>query len=141
MLLLTGISPEDGENNPHIILSDDKKAAVWAGVIDDLWKLGKPTGKGGPWVNMPVKAGEKSDPYLIGFFDNKTLTLSHQQTHPVTFIVEADPTGNGDYMEYASYTVKSGEKFSIQLPDSFQARWIRFSTHVDATVTTWLEYH
>ena len=25
--------------------------SVWAGAIDDLWSMGKPTGKGGPWKN------------------------------------------------------------------------------------------
>jgi hypothetical protein len=46
---MTGI--ESGVNSsPHIIRSDDGKAAVWAGTIDDLWKLGKPSGTGGPWL-------------------------------------------------------------------------------------------
>src|SRR5690554_8237578 len=67
MLIMTGINPEEGEGNPHIIVSEDGKAAVWAGVIDDLWKLGKPTGIGGPWKDTSVKADEPSDPYLIGF--------------------------------------------------------------------------
>jgi hypothetical protein len=55
MLVLTGITPEKATDNPHIILSDDKKAAVWVGVIDDLWKLGKPVGMGGPWNDSDVK--------------------------------------------------------------------------------------
>jgi len=46
---MTGIDHKTGKGNPHIIISDDKKAAVWAGVIDDLWKMGKPAGHGGPW--------------------------------------------------------------------------------------------
>ena len=37
MLVLTGVTPEEGKENPHIIVSDDGKAAVWVGVIDDLW--------------------------------------------------------------------------------------------------------
>jgi len=35
MLVLTGVTPEEGKENPHIIVSDDGKAAVWVGVIDD----------------------------------------------------------------------------------------------------------
>ncbi|MEI3117686.1 MAG: hypothetical protein V8T12_01250 [Parabacteroides johnsonii] len=65
------MTPEDGKENPHIIISDDGKAAVWVGVIDDLWTLGKPVGHGGPWKNTDVKAGIASDPYLIGFYDKK----------------------------------------------------------------------
>lgn len=140
LLVMTGISPEETQPNEHIIVSDDKKAAVWAGTIDDLWEMGKPIGKGGPWANTNVRAGEKSDPYLIGFYDRKELILSHQSNKTVTFTIEADPTGNGDFMEYGTYTVKPGEKYSMVLPDSFQARWIRFVTDTDTKATTWLEY-
>lgn len=140
MLLMTGVTPEEGKDNPHVIISDDKKAAVWAGVIDDLWKLGKPVGEGGPWKDTDVKAGSVSDPYLIAFYDKKILTLSHKADKEVSFTVEVDPTGNGDWMEYAVYPVKSGESYTQELPSSFEARWIRFTVDRDATITTWLEY-
>ncbi len=140
MLLLTGVNPREGRNNPHIIVSEDGKAAVWAGVIDDLWKLGKPRGEGGPWKETAVKAGQPSDPYLIAFYDKKTLTLSHQANKTVNITVEADPTGNGDWMKYAVYAVEPGETLTYSFPDSFQARWIRFSSDTDTTVTAWLKY-
>lgn len=140
MLILTGISVEDAKNNPHIIVSHDKKAAVWAGVIDDLWKLGKPVGKGGPWVDTDVKRGVASDPYLIAFYDKKYLTLSHKGNNPVQFLIEVDPTGNGDWMAYQMCTVEPGGKFEHQFPETFQAKWIRFSTNVEVKATAWLEY-
>ena len=140
MLVLTGVTPEEGKDNPHIIVSDDGKAAVWVGVIDDLWALGKPVGHGGPWKNSDVKAGIASDPYLIGFYDKKELSLSHESDKNVLVRVEVDPTGNGDWMEYATYTVKPGEKMIHQFPASFQARWIRFVSNVDTKATAWLEY-
>lgn len=140
MLILTGISPEVGKDNKHIIISDDKKAAIWAGVIDDLWTLGKPVGSGGPWVDRDVKKGEVSDPYLIAFYYEKTLTLSHKGEKQVQFTIEVDPTGNGDWMEYRICTVEAEKQFTYQFPKSFQARWIRFSTDTDVKATTWLEY-
>lgn len=140
MLLLTGVTPEEGKDNPHVIFSDDKKAAVWAGVIDDLWKLGKPVGEGGPWKDSEVKKGIPSDPYLIGFYDKKELTLSHQNKQDVTFTVEADPTGNGDWMVYQTFTVKPGENLTYQLPNDFEARWIRFTANADTKATSWLVY-
>lgn len=140
MLLLTGVTPEEGKDNPHIVISDDGKAAVWAGVIDDLWSLGKPVGRGGPWKDTNVKAGVASDPYLIAFYDKKELSLSHQSDKNVVITVEVDPTGNGDWMDYASYTVKPGEKYVQQLPESFQARWVRFVSDTDTKATAWLEY-
>lgn len=140
MLIFTGVSPEEGINNPHIIVSEDKKAAVWAGVIDDLWRLGKPVGNGGPWFDTDVKKGVFSDPYLIAFYDRKTLTLSHKGNQSVQFTVEVDPTGNGDWMQYHTCVVEAGKAFTHQFPESFQARWIRFSTNADVTATAWLDY-
>lgn len=140
MLVLTGVTPEDGKENPHVVISDDGKAAVWVGVIDDLWTLGKPVGQGGPWKDTDVKTDVASDPYLIAFYDKKELSLSHRSDKNVVITVEVDPTGNGDWMEYASYTVKPGEKFVQQFPESFQARWIRFVSDTDTKATAWLMY-
>ncbi|MDR1666545.1 MAG: hypothetical protein LBS03_02475 [Bacteroidales bacterium] len=141
LLILTGITPEKGTGNPHIIVSGDKKASVWAGTIDDLWKLGKPAGKGGPWKNAKVEQDAVSDPYLIGFYDKKTLVLSHQSQQAVTFAVEADPTGDGCWMQYEKFTVKPHETLTHKFPEAFHARWIRFSVDKPAIVTAWLEYN
>jgi hypothetical protein len=109
-------------------------------VIDDLWKLGKPTGHGGPWNDTPVKANESSDPYLIGFYDERSLKLSHQSDRPVTFSIEVEPIGHGPWMLYQEVTVAPGETFEHTFSDSFQSRWIRFRTNADCEATAWLEY-
>lgn len=140
MLIMTGVNPKAASGNEHIIVSEDGKAAVWAGAIDDLWSLGKPTGKGGPWKNTAVEAGVASDPYLIGFYDKKELTLSHNSQKDVTFTIEVDPTGNGKWMKYTTLTVKPGESLTHELKDPFQARWIRFSTDTNTNATAWLDY-
>lgn len=140
MLILTGVTPELAKENAHIIVSKDKKVAVWAGVIDDLWKLGKPTGKGGPWVNTEVKKNIPSDPFLIGFYDKRTLQLSHTSKQPISISVEVDPTGDGRWIKYKDFVVKPGEKKLYQFPKEFQARWIRFISDSDAIATAWLEY-
>ncbi|WP_071134966.1 hypothetical protein [Millionella massiliensis] len=140
MLIMTGIDPAAGKENPHIIVSDDGKAAVWAGAIDDLWKMGKPTGHGGPWFDTPVEAGIPSDPYLIADYDHKELRLEHTASSPVVITLEADPTGNGDWVTYATYTVRPGQPLVQQLPDTFQARWIRFRSDTPTRATAWLEY-
>ena len=140
MMILTGVDPAMAADNSHIVASDDGQAAVWAGAIDDLWKLGKPVGQGGPWKDTAVKAGEASDPYLIGFYDQKTLTLEHDGTESVTFTVEAEPIGHGPWMTVNSLEVKPGEKLTYQFPEGFQARWVRFKTDKNCTATTWLEY-
>ncbi|XAE54690.1 hypothetical protein OH491_17275 [Termitidicoccus mucosus] len=140
LLVITGINPAEAKDNPHVFVSTDRKAAVWAGVIDDLWKLGKPAGRGGPWVNASVRAGQPSDPYLIGFYDQRTLQLSHRSASAVTFTVEVDPTGDGDWLAYTRLTVRPGERLDHVFPAAFQARWVRFVTDADTTATAWLEY-
>lgn len=140
LLVMTGINPEEASGNKHVIVSGDGKAAVWAGAIDDLWKLGKPVGQGGPWVNTQVTAGKYSDPYLIGYYDKKIPTLSHQGENTVRITVEADPTGNGDFMKYEDFSVEAGKKLTYTFPEVFQARWIRFKADCDVVATARLEY-
>ena len=139
MLVMTGIDP-NAKAGEHIVRSADGKAAVWLGVIDDLWKMGKPTGIGGPWKNANVKAGEASDPYLIGFYDKRSLRISHGNDQPVTFKIEVEPIGHGPWMLYKEVTVNPGELFKHQFSEKFQARWIRFVTDKKCKATTWLEY-
>ncbi len=140
MLIMTGIDLKKAKGNPHVIVSHDKKAAVWAGVIDDLWQLGKPVGEGGPWKNSAVKAGEASDPYLIGFYDKRSLFLSHDLKEMVTFTMEAEPIGHGPWMTCQTFAVQPGEVFEFGFPDSFQSRWIRFSADKACKATAWLKY-
>jgi hypothetical protein len=140
LLILTGIETERAGDNPHIITSSDGKAAVWAGVIDDLWKLGRPAGEGGPWKNSKVAANEASDPYLIGFYANRELSLSHDADETVTFSVEIDPSGHGPWMAYKEFKVAAGEESQFTFPDGFQARWVRFRADKDCRATTWLRY-
>ncbi|SMD44423.1 hypothetical protein SAMN00777080_3044 [Aquiflexum balticum DSM 16537] len=138
MLIMTGIDPN--QNSKNIFKSKDGKAAVWAGVIDDLWKLGKPTGKGGPWKNSKVSKGQASDPYLIGFYDKKSLEISHDLNNDVEFTIEVEPIGHGPWMTYKKVKVGKGEIFKYDFPEGFQARWIRFKSNENCNATAWLEY-
>jgi hypothetical protein len=139
LLVMTGIGKE-ADGNPDIFTSADGWARVWAGAIDDLWKLGKPVGTGGPWNDTEVRTGEPSDPYLIGFYDQRHLALTHDSDREVTFTLEADPLGHGLWMEYLTATVPPGGRFEHTFPAAFQARWIRLSANRDCRATVWLTY-
>lgn len=139
LLVMTGLDARANASE-HIITSADGKAKVWAGTIDDLWKLGKPVGHGGPWKDSQVKADVPSDPYLIGFYDKKSLKLSHKSSQPVTFQIQVNPIGHGPWMTYEEVTVTPGETFSYNFPKEFEARWIRFEASKDCTATAWLNY-
>ena len=140
MLVMTGIDHSAARKNPHVVFSPDRKAAIWAGTIDDLWKLGKPTGHGGPWIGTEVRAGECSDPFLIGFYDRREMTLSHDSSGEVVFTIEVDPTGDGQWFHYSDFAVAKGQELRHLFPTSFQARWIRVRTDHDSKATVLFDY-
>lgn len=141
MLVMTGIDTSRNHDSKHIFVSDDKKCAVWAGVIDDLWKLGKPVGRGGPWVKSDVHAFTPSDPYLFTAYDNKILSISHESKTPIDITVQFDPIGDNTWMNYKTFKVLPNKKFVHKFSNLIQARWIRFISNKDARLTTWLEYN
>lgn len=141
MLILTGIDTRQIGGSRHIFISDDKKCAVWAGVIDDLWQLGKPVGEGGPWVDANVKAAENSKPYLFTGYDQRELNISLQSKETISLTIEIDPLGENDWITYKVITVNPNEKITHHFPDHVQGRWIRFSSNKNAVITTWLKYY
>ncbi len=140
LLVMTGINPDAKTGGDHIVRSSDGQAAVWVGAIDDLWELGKPTGHGGPWKNNFVRAGEQSDPYLFGFYDQRKLTLFHGNDEEVKFTIQFDPVGHGPWMTWREVTVAPDETFEYEFPEEMEARWIRFNVDKSCIATAWLEY-
>ncbi len=61
LLVMTGLDNNAPPGNISSLLTM-VKAKVWVGTIDDLWKLGKPVGHGGPLKDAQVKIGMPSDP-------------------------------------------------------------------------------
>ena len=140
LLVLTGLDAEAPVSNSHIVRSTDGKAAVWLGVVDDLWRLGKPVGVGGPWKDTAVQPGVASDSYLLTGYDRKTLTLSHTSATPVRFRVEVDLTGTGQWVNYRNVDVPAGQALTHAFPAAYQAYWIRFVAESATTATAWLDY-
>ena len=140
LLVLTGLDEDAPVSNSHIVRSTDGKAAVWLGVVDDLWSLGKPIGVGGPWKNTAVQPGVASDPYLLTGYDRKTVTLSHTTAAPVRFRVEVDLTGTGQWVNYRSFDVAAGQSLAHAFPAAYQAYWLRVVAESATTATVWLDY-
>lgn len=138
LFILSGVSRAGAPANSHIIRSADGKAALWAGAVDDIWALGKPTGSGGPWLRSPVPAGAVSDPYLMTGYDRKTLALSADAATSIT--AEIDLTGMGDWHPWKTYPLSKGQTFEERFPDALQAYWIRFRAEAAAEVTAQLRY-
>lgn len=139
MLVIAGIA-DDASENEHIVRSEDGETALWFGTIDDLWQLGKPRGEGGPWKNSPVRAGEPSDPYLMTGYDQKRLILSHAGSGPVTFTVEVDLTGDGDWAAYQDFELYAGETLTYDFPEGFNTYWVRLISSGDVEATAQFIY-
>ena len=138
LLVLSGVDASS-DASEHIVRSEDGKAAVWVGVVDDLWAFGKPRGQGGPWKDTAVKAGEPSDAYLMTGFDKKLLTLSHTGTETVKVSLELDITGAGVWRKYEDYSVDPGKPVQVTL-DQVRAYWLRVTADKTCKATARLVY-
>ena len=138
MMVISGNLP-DADENGHYFKSEDGKTGLWFGTVDDLWKLGKPCGEGGPWLQTAVKAGGPSDPYLMTGYDKKMLKLWSDRDVEVTAEISVDPRLKKWYT-FKTFALSPGEKMTYNFPDGYQAHWIRFKTSKDCHVTAWLIY-
>jgi len=136
LLLLTGLDADTVSD--RIIRSTDGKAAVWAGVVDELWQLGKPRGEGGPWRQTQVQAGVPSDPYLMTGYDRKQVVLSADTATEITLEVDLD--GTGLWVPYRSFTVPAGETVQHTFPAGFSAYWVRGISSVETQASVIFQY-
>ena len=140
LLVLSGIADDAPADHEHIVRSDDGRCALWFGAVDDLWKLGKPVGHGGPWKDTRVQAEQPSDPYLMAGYDRKTLTVSHRSQRDVTIRVEIDIDGNGTWKTYKTLEVPPDRTVRHSFPEAFSAYWVRTVAAQDTAATAQLLY-
>jgi hypothetical protein len=120
-------------NNP---LCGQSASNLWFTTWDDLKSHGKPAGSGGPWLQDAVKAGEASVPYLIGGYSQRVVHLAHDSDQPVTFTLESDADGHGQWTTDQSITVPPHGYAWYVFPDTFAAQWIRVKTDHDCGKAT-----
>lgn len=140
LFVMSGIAADAPQNNPHLVRSEDGRATLWIGAIDDVWKLGKPRGVGGPWKNTAVKAGVPSDPYLMTGYDQKSLALAHDAATAIKVRVECDISGTGLWLPYREFDVPAGNGLTHELPPAFNAYWLRTITAANCQATAQLSY-
>ncbi|MBN2136503.1 MAG: hypothetical protein JW720_01720 [Sedimentisphaerales bacterium] len=118
------------------------QSGLWFGSIDDLWKMGKPAGWGGPWRQTEVAKGQVSDPFLMTGFDKKVLHLAHDQERNIDFTIEVDFLGNGSWSHYKTVSVSAQNKYEHhEFPDAFSAHWVRLKVHSDCKATAYFFYN
>lgn len=133
LLVMSGISA-DAKRSDHIYKNKENTAALWFGSIDDLWKLGKPVGVGGPWMNTSVKQDELSDPYLMTGYDKKTLKLKSDKDVTVTLWVNVSHYMK-EKLPYKQFRLKAGEEQTYVFPEGFSAHWVYLSADKDCTAS------
>jgi hypothetical protein len=139
-LAVLSVSTTTDSKNERLVRTPDRSGALWLGVSDELWELGKSRGVGGPWLDSSVRAGAPSDPYLMIGFSDKTLRVRHHGAATLPVRIEIDVTGTGLWMPYATFDVPPGEGLVHRFPDGFAAYWLRAVALRDAQVTVQLEY-
>ncbi|MBB3209307.1 arylsulfatase A-like enzyme [Rhodopirellula rubra] len=139
LLVLAGVK-QDVSDDEHVFAAADGTASLWFGGVDDLWKLGKPVGQGGPWKDSDVQNGKPSDAYLMTGYDRKSLTLQHDRTEPVGFTIEVDINGDGLWCPLDHVEVKPSETLQYSFADGFSASWVRLVSDANCQATATFTY-
>ena len=139
LLVLSGTKAKPADD-VHIFQNPKLGTGLWFGGIDDLWKLGKPVGHGGPWLNTKVKANYASDPYLMTGYDRKSVHISHGHSQPVSITLEVDIDGKGLWVKYKTFKIPGGRITDHEFPAEFSAFWVRAISDTDTSATVQLRY-
>ena len=135
LMVISGVR-SGAKSDGNTFMSADGKVGLWFGSIDDLWRLGKPVGTGGPWRGTPVNPAVPSDPYLMTGYDRKRVELSHNAAGAVAFTIEVNVDHNG-FHRYKTIVVAPGKTVTHVFPTGFNAHWVRLraDTACKATAT------
>ncbi len=128
LLVLTGVDAK--EDSEHIVRADDG-TGLWFGNVDDLWRMGTPSGVGGPIDGGFLYRNEQSEPFLLMGYRHVSLKLSHDQKEPVSFMIDVDFEGGGTYGCWKTFTVEPGEGQTFEFPEGFAAHWVKIRPSAD----------
>lgn len=136
LLVLSG-TKQGAKADGHYFANEKNTDGLWFGGIDDLWKMGKPTGHGGVWERAAVKSGTPSLPYLMTGYDKKKVSLSADKDVKITLEVDFDLSG---FHTYKTFTVPAGKTINYEFPQGFSAHWIRAISDKACTATVEFTY-
>lgn len=74
------------------------------------------------------------------FYDKKKVSLSHDHSAKVKFIIEVNPMGHGPWMVYKEISIEQGKTIDHLFEDDFKARWVRINADRDCEATAWFVY-
>jgi hypothetical protein len=124
----------------HYYSNGPNNAGLWFGDVDDLWRLGKPVGRGGPWMQTAVEKDVPSDPYLMTGYDRKTVEVSTDAAAAVHVDLEVDFLADGSWKKLQTIEVPAGKTVKAELPGGYQAHWVRATCDTACKATVQFTY-
>ncbi len=137
LLVLSGVRA-DMNADGHLFANSTQKLGLWFGAIDDLWKFGKPVGRGGPWLDTRVIAETPSDAFLMTGYDRKSVEITSDKNTNV--VIEVDFDHQSGWHAYDVVALKAGEPYHHRFDERFNAHWIRFIVKDNCTATAQMTY-
>lgn len=98
--------------------------------------LGPALGRGAVWLNDDVKAGVASEPFLFSGFAKRSLHLAHGGTESVTFSLEVDAQGDGQWSKLREVTVAAKSSAWLEFVAAESGAWLRLTPNRDTTQAT-----
>lgn len=118
--------------------SGQPQSALKLGDIEDIWKGGKPTGKGYLWYKESITNGTASDPMLIRGYDKKCVQIFNGSASALNVAVKI--IDRSDTYTLATIAVAAGEFKAYPFPAGVGGDWMRLVPDATVTpVTAWLE--
>lgn len=94
---------------------------------EQLAEFGPRNGWGAVWMNEFARQGEPSASFLTGGFDNVMVHLAHKSPDKVSYLVESDAKGNGQWQTVATIEVPADGYANYIFPSGFRAEWVRIT--------------
>ncbi len=109
---------------------------LWFISPEQLDQLGPVIGRGAVWLDEPVQAAATSDAYLFDGYDERALHLAHDAASAVTFTLEVDRLGNGQWAELRRVEVPARGYHWTRFDAQERGAWIRLRADRDCAHAT-----
>lgn len=118
------------------IAAPQSQSNLWFVEPAQLDQFGPVIGRGAVWLNEAVGAGAVSDPFLFGGLSNRALHLAHGGSEAVTFSLEVDRGGKGEWEALQTVTVGPGAYVWTAFEETAAGVWIRVKSPVSLESVT-----
>ncbi len=109
---------------------------LWFLAPEQLDQFGPALGRGAVWLDDPVKAGEPSEPFLFSGFEQRMLHLAHAGEEAVTFTLEVDRAGDGQWTTLRRVDVPAKGYVPVTFGTEEHGIWIRVRASRDCPQVT-----